>query len=76
MKLRGLAIGIVMGGFIVVGGVEACAARTARHTVEDRMAAIVAKKPQLKGVARSSGGKLRIFVFKNVSVVVAPYDMR
>ena len=29
------------------------------------MAAIVAKKPSLKGVARSSGGKLRIFVFKN-----------
>ena len=68
--------GIVVGGFIVAGGMQARAARTARHTIEDRVAAIVAKKPQLKGVARSSGGKLRIFVFKNVSVVVAPYDMR
>ncbi|MBQ6247469.1 MAG: hypothetical protein IJK04_11425, partial [Kiritimatiellae bacterium] len=29
------------------------------------MAAIVAKKPSLKGVAKSAGGKLRIFVFKN-----------
>ena len=65
MKRRGLVIGMVVGGFIVVGGVEACAARMARHTTEDRMEAIVAKKPQLKGVARSSGGKLRIFVFKN-----------
>ena len=65
MKLRSQLIGMVVGGFIVAGGVEACAARTARHTVEDRMAAIVAKKPKLKDVARSSGGKLRILVFKN-----------
>ena len=65
MKLRSLVIGIAVGGFVVAGGVKACAARTARHTVEDRMETIVAKKPSLKGVAKSSGGKLKIFVFKN-----------
>ena len=65
MKLRGLVIGIAVGGFVVAGGVKACAAKTTRHTIEDRVATIVAKKPQLKGVAKSSGGKLKIFVFKN-----------
>ena len=47
MKLRGLVIGIAVGGFVVAGGVKACAARTTRHTIEDRMGAIVAKKPKL-----------------------------
>ena len=40
-------------------------ARISRHTVEDRIAEIGAKKPQLKSVAESVGGKLRILVFKN-----------
>lgn len=40
-------------------------ARLSRHTVDDRVAAIVTKKPQLKSVAESAGGKLRILVFKN-----------
>ena len=40
-------------------------ARLSRHTVDDRVAAIEAKKPQLKSVAESAGGKLRILVFKN-----------
>jgi len=41
------------------------AAKLTRHTIEGRNAAILAKKPQLKGVAKSAGGKLRILVFKN-----------
>jgi GT2 family glycosyltransferase len=41
------------------------AATASRHTVEDRTAAILAKKPHLKGIAESAGGKLRILVFKN-----------
>ena len=65
MKIRNVCIGIVAGGFILAGGMKACVVKTARHTVEDRLAAIVAKKPSLKGVAKSSGGKLRILVFKN-----------
>ena len=77
MKLRGLAIGIAVGGFVVAGGVKACAAKTTRHTIEDRVATIVAKKPQLKGAAKSSGGKLKIFVFKNErSVEVHAPDWR
>ena len=40
-------------------------ARASRHSVADRVAAIVAKKPQLKSVAESAGGKLRILVFKH-----------
>ena len=65
MRLRGLVIGIVVGGFVIAGGVEACAARTERYKVEDRMEAIAAKKPSLKDVAKSADGKLRILVFKN-----------
>ena len=41
------------------------AAKTSRHTVADRISAIEAKKPKLKGIAASAGGKLRILVFKN-----------
>ena len=46
-------------------GAGVIASRTSRHTIADRTAAILAKKPQLKGVAKSAGGKLRILVFKN-----------
>ena len=40
-------------------------ARVSRHSVADRVAAIVAKKPQLKSVVESAGGKFRILVFEN-----------
>ena len=46
-------------------GAGALAAATARHSIADRTAAILAKKPQLGSVAKSAGGKLRILVFKN-----------
>ena len=46
-------------------GAGVIAAKTSRHTIADRTAAILEKKPQLKGVAKSAGGKLRILVFKN-----------
>ena len=46
-------------------GSGAVAARVSGHSVADRVAAIVAKKPQLKSVAEAAGGKLRILVFKN-----------
>ena len=45
-------------------GSGAVAAKTVRHTVADRIAAIEAKKPQLKQVAKTAGGKLRLLVFK------------
>ena len=38
--------------------------RVEKHTVADRVAAILAKKPALKSVAESAGGRLRILVFK------------
>lgn len=41
------------------------AAKTSRHTVADRISAIEAKKPRLKTLATTAGGKLRILVFKN-----------
>ena len=50
-------------------GAGVVAARTARHTIADRVAAILAKKPKLKAVAKSAGGKLRILVFKNERLV-------
>ena len=46
-------------------GAGAVAAKATRHSVEDRTAAIFAKKPHLKDIAKSAGGKLRILVFKN-----------
>jgi len=46
-------------------GVGVIASKASRHTIADRTAAILEKKPQLKGVAESAGGKLRILVFKN-----------
>lgn len=39
--------------------------RIEKHTVADRVAAILEKKPRLKSAADSAGGKLRILVFKN-----------
>ena len=54
---------------LVVRGLPIIAATASRHTVEDRTAAILAKKPKLKGIAASAGGKLRILVFKNERTV-------
>ena len=84
MKIRNIAVGVVVGGIIFAGGMAAVAwqrgwsiretvelgagvivAKASRHTIADRTAAILAKKPQLKGVAKSASGKLRILVFKN-----------
>ena len=84
MKIRNIAVGIVVVGVIFAGGVAAVAwqkgwsiretvelgagviaSKASRHTIADRTAAILAKKPQLKDVAASAGGKLRILVFKN-----------
>ena len=50
-------------------GAGVVAAKTSRHTVEDRAAAILAKKSHLKAVAKSAGGKLRILVFKSERMV-------
>ena len=67
--LIGLGIGAAMKGMSVSDlytiGKCVVEARASRHTVADRVAAIVAKKPQLKFVAESADGKLRILVFKN-----------
>jgi len=84
MRARGIVIGVVVGGAVLVGGVAALArmkgmtfretvelgagalaAKVTRHSVEDRVASIVAKKPHLKDIAKSARGKLRILVFKN-----------
>ena len=84
MKIRNIAIGVVVVGVIFAGGVAAVAwqkgwsiretvelgagviaAKASRYTIADRTAVILEKKPQLKGVAESAGGKLRILVFKN-----------
>ena len=46
-------------------GAGVIAAKATRHTIADRTAAILAKKPQLRGVTKSAGGKLRILFFKN-----------
>ena len=46
-------------------GAGGIAAKAARHSIADRTVAILAKKPQLKSVAKSAGGKLRILVFKS-----------
>lgn len=65
----GLSIGAAMNGRSVMDLYElgkcAVEARASRHSVADRVTAIVAKKPQLKSVAESAGGRLRILVFKN-----------
>ena len=46
-------------------GAGVIASKASRHTIADRTAVILAKKPKLKGIAASAGGKLRILVFKN-----------
>ena len=88
MKIRNIAVGIVVGGVIFAGGVSAVAwqkgwsiretvelgagviaSKTSRYTIADRTTAILAKKPKLKGIAASAGGKLRILVFKNERTV-------
>ena len=65
----GLSIGVAMKGMSVSDlytiGKCAVEAKASRHSVADRVAEIVAKKPQLKSVAEAAGGKLRILVFKN-----------
>ena len=65
----GLSIGAAMKGMsageLVELGSGVVAAKVSRHTTADRVATIEAKKPQLKSVAESAGGKLRILVFKN-----------
>ena len=67
--LIGLSIGAAMKGMTVsdLYAIGRCVveARASRHSVADRVAEIEAKKPQLKSVAESAGGKLRILVFKN-----------
>lgn len=57
---NGLSIGDLMelGDGVVRSRIE-------KHTVADRVAAILEKKPRLKSAADSAGGKLRILVFKN-----------
>ncbi|MBR3924184.1 MAG: hypothetical protein IKJ45_13785, partial [Kiritimatiellae bacterium] len=84
MKIRKIAIGVVVVGvFFVIGvaavawqkgwsvretielGAGVIASKATRHSIADRTAAILAKKPQLKSVAESAGGKLQILVFKN-----------
>ena len=84
MKIGNIAVGVVVGGAILVCSVAAVtwqkgwsvretvelgagviAAKAARHSIADRTAAIIAKKPQLRSVAKSAGGKLRILVFKS-----------
>ena len=46
-------------------GVNAVTARAARYTVDERIAEIRAKEPELQAVADAIGGRLRILVFKN-----------
>jgi len=52
-------------GDILELGAGMVSARLSRHTVEDRVAAILAKKPRLEKIAESAGGKLDILVFKD-----------
>ncbi len=50
-------------------GTGIVAAKSSRHTIADRVAAILAKKPLLKDEAVRAGGKLRILVFKSERMV-------
>lgn len=52
-------------GEVVELGASKVSGRASRHTVKNRVAAILKKKPQLKGAAKSAGGKIKILVFKN-----------
>ena len=55
----GLSVGAAMNGRSVMDLYElgkcVAEARVSRHTVDDRVAAIKAKKPQLKSVAEAAG---------------------
>ena len=72
-----LAVCVVVGAWVRGTSpaelVEICVAvvcaKTARATVAERVAAIAEKRPELKSVAGSAGGKLRILVFKNERMV-------
>lgn len=71
--------GVFVGGFLIAAsvktglppnelvklGVGMAQARLSRHTVADRVASILRKKPGLREVARQAGGSLRILVFKS-----------
>ena len=61
---RGISAGEFAG--LCAGAVSA---RMSRHTVEERVAEILVKKPQLEAVAESAGGRLRILVFKKERMV-------
>ena len=50
-------------------GTGIVAAKSSRHTIADRVAAILAKKPHLKDEAVRAGGKLRILAFKSERIV-------
>ena len=72
-----LAVCVVVGAWVRGTSpaelVEICVAvvcaKTGRATVAERVAAIAEKRPELKSVAGSAGGKLRILVFKNERIV-------
>ena len=72
-----LAVCVVVGAWVRGTSpaelVEICVAvvcaKTGRATVAERVAAIAEKRPELKSVAGSAGGKLRILVFKNERMV-------
>ena len=51
-------------------GAGVVTARTSRHTIADRTAAILAKKPQLKGVAKSAGDLRVVEVEREVEAVI------
>ena len=68
MRVKSVIIMLAVGVATILG-VDVVAAKSSRHTIADRNAAILAKKPQLKAAAKSAGGKLRILVFKNERMV-------
>ena len=68
MRVKRVIIMLAVGVAAILG-VDVVAAKSSRHTIADRNAAILAKKPQLKAAAKSAGGKLRILVFKNERMV-------
>lgn len=55
--------GLPMGEVFELGA-DIVASKVTRQTVADRISAIEAKKPALKGLAKTAGGKLRLLVFK------------
>lgn len=51
-------------GMFLAWGRDMIAEKNSRYTVAERVSEIVSKKPHLKRLSASAGGKLRIFVFK------------